>query len=91
MYLSKSKYTQGIQCPKMLWMQKNMPEQFDCSVMNNEILKTGNKVGDRAMGYKLRPYLSRHGVHSFRTIDCIAYRLREGHRATHIRESNATD
>lgn len=29
MYLSKSKYTQGVQCPKMLWMQKNTPEQFD--------------------------------------------------------------
>lgn len=38
MHLSKSKYAQGIQCPKMLWMHKNMPEQFDRSVMNEEIL-----------------------------------------------------
>lgn len=51
MYLSKSKYTQGIQCPKILWMQKNMPEQYDSSVMNEEILKTGSEVGDLAMGY----------------------------------------
>ena len=51
MYFSKSKYTQGIQCPKMLWMQQNMPEQFDSSVINESVLSTGNEVGDLAMGY----------------------------------------
>lgn len=51
MYFSKSKYTSGIQCPKMLWMQRNMPEQFDPSCMNENVLATGNEVGDLAMGY----------------------------------------
>lgn len=51
MYLSKSKYTNGIQCPKMLWMRKNMPEQFDDSAMNEAILEQGSVVGDIAMGY----------------------------------------
>lgn len=51
MHLSKSKYTSGIQCPKILWMQKNMPEQFDDSVMNQAVLQAGNEVGDLAMGY----------------------------------------
>lgn len=51
MIFSKSKYTQGVQCPKMLWMHKNMPDQFDDSVMDEAILETGNAVGDIAMGY----------------------------------------
>ena len=27
--LSKSRYCSGVQCPKMLWLKKNMPEEFD--------------------------------------------------------------
>ena len=49
--LSKSRYTKGVQCPKMLWMDLHMPEQFDQSVMNEAVLKTGSEVGDVAMGY----------------------------------------
>ena len=49
--LSKSRYTKGVQCPKMLWMDLHMPEQFDRSVMNEAVLQTGSDVGDVAMGY----------------------------------------
>ena len=49
-HFSKSRYCNGIQCPKMLWLKKNMPEEFDDSVMNQAILSTGNDVGDLAMG-----------------------------------------
>lgn len=50
MNLSKSRYCKGIQCPKILWMDKYMPEK--ASDINNEaIFETGNKVGDLAMGY----------------------------------------
>lgn len=56
MHLSKSKYTKGRQCPKILWMQKNMPEQFDDSVLNYSYLDLGNAVGDLAMGY-FGPYV----------------------------------
>ena len=49
--LSKSRYVSGMQCPKILWMNRNMPEKFDDSVMNQTVLDTGNKVGDLAMGY----------------------------------------
>lgn len=49
-HLSKSRYCSGVQCPKMLWMKKNMPEEFDDSVMNQAILDNGNEVGDLAMG-----------------------------------------
>ena len=49
--LSKSRYTRGVQCPKMLWMECHMPEQFDDSVMNEAILQAGSEVGDVAMGY----------------------------------------
>lgn len=48
--LSKSRYCQGLQCPKMLWLKKNKPEVFDDSCMNEAILKTGLAVGDLAMG-----------------------------------------
>lgn len=49
-HFSKSRYCCGIQCPKMLWLKKNMPEEFDDSVMNQAILSAGNDVGDLAMG-----------------------------------------
>lgn len=48
--LSKSKYCSAVQCPKMLWLEKNKPEVYDDSVMNQSILETGNEVGDLAMG-----------------------------------------
>jgi len=48
--LSKSKYCMAIQCPKMLWMKKNMPEEFDESALNQSALDNGNMVGDLAMG-----------------------------------------
>ena len=49
-YLSKSKYCQAIQCPKMLWLSKYKSEEFDNSVTNQTVLDTGNEVGDLAMG-----------------------------------------
>lgn len=50
LHLSKSKYCLAVQCPKMLWMGKNMPEVFDDSVVNQAVLDRGNEVGDLAMG-----------------------------------------
>ena len=49
MNLSKSKYCSAVQCPKMLWLKTNKPEEFDESVMNQNVLTTGNMVGDLAM------------------------------------------
>jgi hypothetical protein len=34
----------------MLWLKKNMPEEFDNSVINDAVMATGNEVGDLAMG-----------------------------------------
>lgn len=51
MNLSKSRYTRGVQCPKMLWLETHRPELFDSSVMNEAVLAAGNEVGDLAMGY----------------------------------------
>jgi len=51
MGLSKTKYCKGVQCPKILWMDTNMPEQFDRLVMNEKTLQTGAEVGDLAMSY----------------------------------------
>lgn len=51
MRLSKSRYVTGLQCPKILWMNEHMPEQFDESVRDEARLEEGNAVGDLAMGY----------------------------------------
>ncbi len=48
--LSKTRYCNAVQCPKMLWLRQYKPEVFDDSVMNEAVLKTGNEVGDLAMG-----------------------------------------
>lgn len=50
LYLSKSKYCNAVQCPKILWMQENMPEKFDDSDMPEAIFETGNKVARLAKG-----------------------------------------
>ena len=50
MNLSKSKYCRGIQCPKMLWMDKHMPEKA-ADMGKESVFETGNMVGDLAMGY----------------------------------------
>ena len=50
MYLSKSKFCNAVQCPKMLWLHKNKPKEFDDSVLNQSVLESGNEVGDLAMG-----------------------------------------
>ena len=49
MNLSKSKYVAGMQCPKILWMDKNMPEQK--AKKDNSRVVIGNMVGDVAMSY----------------------------------------
>lgn len=49
LYLSKSLYCDGIQCPKKLWLRKNKPEVYDKDYDNEAIFETGNAVGDLAM------------------------------------------
>ena len=51
MYLSKSKYTRALQCPKMLWMDTYMPEKAEGSESTEEVFETGNEVGDLARQY----------------------------------------
>ena len=48
--LSKSRYCKGIQCPKILWMDKYMPEEA-ADVLPDNIMANGEKVGDLARGY----------------------------------------
>lgn len=48
--LSKTRYCSGIQCPKMLWMGKNMPEEA-VQTASETVLENGNKVGDLARHY----------------------------------------
>ncbi len=51
MYLSKSKYTRAVQCPKMLWMDMFMPDEAVEDLNLQEIYERGNEVGDLARQY----------------------------------------
>ena len=48
--LSKSKYCRGIQCPKMLWLDKYMPEQAG-ELGLEAVLTNGINVGNLARNY----------------------------------------
>ena len=49
-YLSKSKYCRAKQCNKMLWLDKNKPEE--AMTLNKDIvLETGTRVGNLAKNY----------------------------------------
>lgn len=50
LFLSKSRFCSAIQCPKMLWLKQYEPEEFDDSVIDQNVLNTGSAVGDLAMG-----------------------------------------
>lgn len=47
MYLSKSKYTQGVICEKLLWLSCYKKEEAE-DTGNDAILENGNKVGELA-------------------------------------------
>ena len=47
MYLSKSKYCKAVQCYKMLWLDKNKPEEA-VVVDNSSVLDNGTAVGEMA-------------------------------------------
>ncbi len=47
--LSKSKYCQGIQCPKIIWMDQNKPEEK--AEMDETVFEVGSRVGDIARSY----------------------------------------
>lgn len=49
-HLSKSKYCQLWQCPKMAWLTKHKPELQVISENTQARFDTGNEVGDLAMG-----------------------------------------
>lgn len=51
MYLSKSKYTRALQCPKMLWMDTYKKDEATENEALEAIFATGDKVGDLARSY----------------------------------------
>ena len=49
MYLSKSKYCNGVQCKKMLWLDKFCPLEKE-DISNTSVLDNGSEVGELAKG-----------------------------------------
>ena len=50
MYFSKSKYCSFWQCPKIVWLDKYKPEKKEVDESALGRMKSGNEVGDLAMG-----------------------------------------
>ncbi|MBO4940518.1 MAG: hypothetical protein J6D30_05840 [Clostridia bacterium] len=50
MGVTKTDYMRGIQCPKMLWLDKHMPEKRVIPPNVQQRLDDGNAFGDKAMG-----------------------------------------
>lgn len=48
--MSKSKYCKGIQCPKILWMDVNMPDEA-VPAASEAVLRIGTEVGELARSY----------------------------------------
>ena len=46
-FLSKSKYCRGVQCEKILWLEKYKRESSE-SQKNEAVLETGKQVGEAA-------------------------------------------
>ena len=49
-YITKSDYCCGIQCPKILWMNENKPEERQDAV-GDSVLRIGKEVGELACQY----------------------------------------
>lgn len=49
MHLSKSRYCEGVQCKKILWLNEHMPDNAT-DKGSEAILETGRKVGELAKG-----------------------------------------
>ena len=45
MNLSKSRYTEGVRCEKLLWLSCYKKEEAE-DLGNDPVLENGNKVGD---------------------------------------------
>ena len=50
MGVTKTDYMRGLQCPKMLWLDKHKPEEKVIPPEVQERLDEGNRFGDSAMG-----------------------------------------
>ncbi len=73
MGISKSAYMRGIQCPKMLWLDKHKPEQKVIPPETRVILDAGNEFGDQAMGM-FGPYeeMTEYKTNGYRFLDLDA-------------------
>lgn len=60
--ISKSKYCKAVQCPKIIWMDENMPDKAE-ETASESVLKTGTEVGILA-----RQYFGQHKLVKFSII-----------------------
>ena len=56
MGVTKTDFVRGMQCPKMLWLDRHKPELKEIPLEVREKLDQGNDYGDRMMGM-FGPYI----------------------------------
>ena len=57
MGITKTDFMRGMQCPKMLWLDKHKPKLKVIPPEVQEKLDAGNEFGDLAMGKKTAEHL----------------------------------
>ena len=79
MGITKTDYTRGMQCPKMLWLDKHKPEKRIISQEMQAILDGGNEFGDKTMAmfgdYVETTTLKANGYLVLRIMFCFCFFL----------------
>lgn len=86
MYLSKSKYCNGYQCKKILWLDKYKQEVKE-EVSNESVLDNGTEVGELARGL-LGPYINIEFNESLNEMIKDTRKVLEEHSSCNITEAS---
>lgn len=88
MNLSKSRYCRGLQCKKMLWLEKNKPDKKE-EINNDSILEQGNMVHEVAR-YLFGEHINIEYTESLSEMVKDTYRTIESYKDVIITESSFT-
>ena len=88
MNLSKSRYCRGLQCKKMLWLEKNKPDKKE-EINNDSILEQGNMVHEVAR-YLFGEHINIEYTQSLSEMVKDTYRTIESYKDVIITEASFT-
>ena len=86
MNLSKSRYCRGLQCKKMLWLEKNKPEEAE-KINNESILEQGNVIHEVAR-YLFKEHINIKYTDNLNEMIKDTYRTIESYKNVTITEAS---